>query len=308
MVTALQYGVGNDISMPTDDMGMNIPKLLGIIAVIAFAVFLLYPVVDSAVPKEMDGMPFSVQLGSGSPGVDIDQDNMSFKLVIPDLTISSDMPQDFKDVHVQVFLGSQDKKTPVGSFVVGDVPSKDSKTCTFIPEDVSFMYFFSFLPSLESNEGKLDMPLTISIKFKYMEWRDTCLLDLGLALKIQGTLSNGTATLPEVSVDGKTSTITITPEDGVIKEVAQRVYQEYGSTATVTAGEAVFTLNVTSEGKITVSVSGTFSNAYEALLKMFNETGKLTFVWDSKTFEVEGDQAKAILNAIKVFYPEPEVE
>lgn len=282
---------------------MNIPKLLGIIAVIAFAAFILYPVVDSAVPKEMDGMPFSIQLGSGSTSVDIDEENMSFKLVLPELTIGSQMPQDFKDVHVEVFLGSADKKTSVGSFAIGDIPAKDSKTCTFTPQDVSFMYFLSFLPSIDSSDGKLDMPLVISIKFKYMEWRETELLDLGLALKVQGTASNWTMTAPQVSTDGKTSTITVTPQDGIIKEVAQRVYQEYGSTATVTAGDVTFTLDVTSEGKITLTVSGTIENAYQELLKMFNETGKLTFVWDSKTFVIEGDQAKAILNAIKAFYP-----
>ena len=68
---------------------MNIPKILGVIAVIAFAAFLLYPVVDSAIPKEVNGMPFG---GVGSSGMGAYHGRRTFETFVhlkPEMTQSS---------------------------------------------------------------------------------------------------------------------------------------------------------------------------------------------------------------------------
>ncbi len=293
---------------------MNIPKLVSIIIVLLCAVFLLYPTFDSAIPKELNGSPFTVEMEEGGLQVNVD-DNMNISVTMPRLTLGSKLPEDLKDVTVDVYMGSSDKRVNAGTFDFGTVPANGTIQKVFKSNDLNGMFFLSYLPSLMTSDGKLDIPIYLAINFKYMEWQGEELLDLGITVKVKGTESNGTVTNPIVI--GDDSVVTVTPGDGIVKTIAQKIYNEYGDTLVIEVGDGTTDMGqvdviISSSGEMAVTMSGAtigseHMNLYRILQKMFDENGgKLTFTWDYHTYTVEGDQAKAILNAVKAFYPEGE--
>ena len=293
---------------------MNIPKFVSIIVVVLCAAFLLYPTFDSAIPKQMDGSPFTVEMAEGGLDVTVD-DNMNFSVTMPKLTIGSKLPEDLKDVNVEVFLGSGHKRVSAGVFDFGTIPSEGTIERIFSSNELNGTFFLSYIPSLMTSDGKLDIPITLGIKFKYMEWQGSELLDLGLRIKVSGTESSGTVTEPVVI--GEDSIVTVTPGDGIVKTIAQKMYNEYGDTISVQLGDGISDMGgidvvIDPSGDMTVMVSGAtigseHLNLYQLLKRMYDENGgKLTFTWDYHTFTIEGDQARAVLNAAKAFYPEEE--
>ncbi len=284
---------------------MNAPKLVSIIVVIALAVYMLYPTIDSAIPKELNGAPFEFSLAEGEGvGVEVDNDNMTFKVQMPAITFVNNLPQDFKEVSIEIFVGDQSSRISAGTFDFGTIPAAtpDGVTKTFDSNDMPLVYFMSYVAVMNNENGLVDIPIVIKVAFQYMEWEGTQLLDLSLTIRSQGTADvNGNVSKTE---EGNKSTIVLDCQSGVVQTAIEKIKSTVGDSITVTAGDATFSATIDSSGELTVVADGgSTMNAYRTLLKMFEENGgKLTFKYGTKDIVVEGAQAQAVLNAVKLFY------
>ena len=283
---------------------MNAPKLVSIIVVIALAAYMLYPTIDSAIPKEINGPPFEFSLGEEPVEVTVDNDKMTFSVKMPSITFVNNLPQDFKEVSLEVFVGTQASRISAGTFDFGTIPAAAPAGVTkeFDSNDLPLVYFMSYVGVMNNDSGAVDLPIILKVAFQYMEWEGTQLLDLSLTIRTQGTADDkGTV---EKTEEGNKSTIVLECESGVVKTAISKMKETVGDNITVTAGDATFSATVDSAGKLTVVADGgSTMNAYRALLKMSEDNGgKLTFKYGTKDISVEGEQAQAVLNAVKMFY------
>lgn len=289
---------------------MNFPKVLTIIIVIAATVILLFPTISAAIPKEMNGVPFSFEMdGSGEVGITMD-DNMMMTMSMPDITFGSKLPQDITDVKIDVYLGTWDRRVSVGSYNIDTIPAEGTVTGHFEPVAVSAFFLLCYTADMKDTNG-LDFPICVGVSFKYLEWNELSfinlgwnqrLLDVGFIIKVPGTESNGTFEGPEVT--GNKSVVTVSPEDGLVKSIGQMIYSKLGGTYSATAGDATIDCEFSSQGMMKITMNGTSGTVYQILNQMFQSTGKITFVHGPNEYIVEGDTALALLNALKMFYPE----
>ena len=162
---------------------MNAPKILAIIVVIAVCAYMLYDTFNSAIPKTID-TPFDIEMDDSGTNLEVDED-MNLVLGLPTMYITSHLPQDIKDVTIDVFLGKGDKKMAVGTFDFGVIPANDTATKSFDKEKIPALMFMAYASSLQSDEGKINVPIVMNIQFKYLDWNGTSLLDLGLGISME---------------------------------------------------------------------------------------------------------------------------
>jgi len=282
---------------------MNAPKLVSIVVVLALAVYILYPTLDSAIPKQMTGAPFSFELDSSEEfGVAIDNETMSFNVNMPSIIFGSNLPEDFKDVKIEIFVGDTTSRVSAGTFDFGTIPAGQKVKQAFDSENLPLMYFMSYL-GVMNEEGVVNIPIVLKVAFKYMEWQGEQLLDLSITVRSQGTADvHGNLTKEE---SGNTSTISVDASNGVVAQAVTKIKEAGYDSASITAGGATFSVAIDDDNKLTVTAAGTDMNAYRELLKMADDNdGTLTFTYNDKNFSISGEQATAVLNAVKTFYSE----
>lgn len=282
---------------------MNIPKLISILVVIVAVVALLFPTMDAAIPKNIDGNPFSFEL-NGGVGIELNESTMILELTMPTAKFGSQLPQDIKDVNVDVFIGTGNEKAKAGSYNFGTIPANGTVTREFVGENVSILYLLGYLPSLKT-DGGIDLPVSVGIKFKYLEWNGSDLLDMGIVVKANGTETSGSITGPVV--EGNTSTISVTANgSGLVQNVITAIENEFGGEIEVSFGfgsEASISV-IAEDDTVVVTVDGGTTSLYDYLKKMLDERGEIVFLYGGETYTIDGDVAKAALNALKNYYPE----
>jgi len=288
---------------------MNAPKAIAIVVVLIVAVALLYNTFDKALPKDFTDAPFDIALDDTGSDLTVDE-QMNLVLTLPDMTFTSHLPQDIKDAKVDVYLGSGDKKMFVGTFDFDTLPSETEVKKSFDDVKIPALMFMTYAASLQSDEeGNINLPISINIAFKYLDWQKTSLLDLGIGLSLSGTVAKGGVSIEK---SGYTSTVTVNPEEAsLVTEAIKSFKEEFGSTGTITSadGNVTIGIEVDSDGKLKVSASGTTDTAYAMLKDMITKDGvsfKYSAGGHNGTFTLTEEQAKAVLNALEVFYEEGE--
>ena len=287
---------------------MNVPKLLAIIVVIAVAAYALYGTVTNAVPKNLTEPPFDIEMAETPTSLNVDED-MNLVLTLPDLTITSKLPQDLADVKVDVFIGKGDKKMVVGAFDFGTIPGNGTITESFGDKKIPAVMLMTYMASLEQQDGKVMLPIVIHIAFKYVEWQGAQLLDLGISL---GVTTETPASDMSISVSGNDATVVVHPGSGsLIGNAVEAFHNEFGDNATISTegGEVTVQVNTDSSGNVTVTVSGDGAPAYEKLQQLIDsmppEGITVNFTSDLGTpgsTTITKEQATAMLNALKAFY------
>ena len=286
---------------------MNAPKVIAIVIVLVIAVALLYDTFNKALPKDFTDAPFDIEMGGSGSDLTVDED-MNLVLTLPEMTFTSHMPQDIKDVKVDVYLGNGNKKMFVGTFDFETMPSETPTTKAFDKVKIPAIMFMAYAGSLEANEeGNINLPVMINIAFKYLDWQGTSLLDLGIGLSLSGTMARGGVS---VEHSGYTSTVTVSPEENsLVTSVIQSFKDEFGSTGTITSADGSVTIGVEvdSSGNLKVSAGGTTDTAYALLKDMITDDG-VSFNYSAGghngTFNLTKEQAEAVLHALEAFYEE----
>ena len=286
---------------------MNAPKVIAIVIVLVVAVALLYDTFNKALPKDFTDAPFDIEMGGSGSNLTVDE-NMDLILTLPEMTFTSHMPQDIKDVKVDVYLGTGNKKVFVGTFDFDDIPSETPTTKEFDKVKIPVIMFMAYAGSLETNEkGDINLPVMINIAFKYLDWRGTSLLDLGMGLTLSGTTTKGDVSFES---SGYTSTVTVSPkEDSLVTTAIESFKDKFGSTGSITSEDGSITIGieVDSSGNLRVSAGGTTDTAYALLKDMITEDGvsfKYSAGGHTGTFHLTKEQAEALLHALEAFYEE----
>ncbi len=285
---------------------MNAPRVIAIVVVIAIAGYMLYGTFDSAVPKDFTNSPFDIELDDSGTSLEVDE-NMNLVIGLPSMTFTSHLPEDIKNVSVDVYLGSGDKKMYVGTFDFEDIPSEESVKKDFEDWKIPALMFMTYAGSLETDEeGYICLPIVININFEYMDWNGTSLLDLGIGLSMNGTVSKGTV---DIKTEGNTATVTVSPdESSMVSEIIDSFKDEFGGTATISAGDSVdISVNIDGDGNLKVTATGQYDTAYAELLDLIDDDG-VAFTYnaggETGTFTLDKEQAEAIANALAAFFPE----
>lgn len=283
---------------------MNAPKILAIIVVIAICAYMLYDTFNSAIPKTID-TPFDIEMDDSGTNLEVDE-NMNLVLGLPTMYITSHLPQDIKDVTIDVFLGKGDKKMAVGTFDFGVIPANDTATKSFEKEKIPALMFMAYASSLQSDEGKINVPIVMNIQFKYLDWNGTSLLDLGLGISMEGTVSDGNVTIEQ---SGNTSTVTVDVDDSssLIASIVDTFVDEFGDHVTATCGDVTLSVEVPSSGTLKVTAAGTTDTAYKMLKDMITDDG-LTFTYTdsegSHDIHLTKEQAETLVKSLETFFPE----
>ena len=286
---------------------MNVPKLIAILAVIAIAAYCLYGTFEKAMPKSLEA-PFDIEMEESGTSINVDSD-MNLVIALPPITITSKMPQDFKDVKIDVFMGEGKKRMEVGTFDFGTIPAEETVVKTFEHQKIPAVTFMSYAAALKSTDGNIELPLGFHLAFKYLDWNGTELLDLGITIGISGMSCPGTI---GVTVDGNKSTVTVSPEAGsIVSEIVKEINDEFGDNLDIECGtDPKVTMHVEahSDGSITVVAEGSDAPAYEVLEQLVKDMPEegLTFNYDAGgstgTITVTKEQAQSMINAMKSFY------
>ena len=282
---------------------MNIPKLISILVVLVAVVALLFPTFDAAIPKNIEGNPFSFEL-DGGVGIQLNESTMMLELSMPTAKFGSQLPQDIKDVNVDVYVGTGNEKAKAGSYNFGTIPANGTVSREFVGENVSILYLLGYLPSLKT-DGGIDLPVSIGIKFKYLEWNDSELIDMGVIVKAAGTETSGSITGP--IVDGNSSSISVTANGpGLVQNVIDAIENEFGGEIEANFGYgSEASVSVVAMGDtVVVNVDGGSMSLYDFLKQMLEERGEIVFTYNGEMYTVQGDVANAALNALKSYYPE----
>ena len=286
---------------------MNTPKLVSEIIVVIAVIALLATTVVNAIPKSLDGSPFNIELDdSGSTDIKVD-DNMNVVLTLPDITFSSKLPEDFKDVSIDVYFGLGDTKAHLGGFTFGVVPANGSVKESFNADNLPVMLFMSYLPKLDTGDNTITLPLILDVKFKYVDWMDTQLLDLGISIQVQGTTGTGSVkvTVDDTNPNKSTAVLDASGSSGMAGNITALIKSKLGDDVKVTAGDASFEIKITDSNIVTVIAEGKEMTAAETLQKMYEDNGKLTFNYNGNEYDIEGDQAKALIDGMSTFYNTP---
>ncbi|AGI48366.1 hypothetical protein TALC_01388 [Thermoplasmatales archaeon BRNA1] len=318
---------------------MNAGKAVAVLVVLAIVGYSFYTIAKESLPDNFSEMPMEIE-SSGS--ITTSFDNMCMYLEAPQITITSHLPQDVKDVTIDFFLGSGDNKYYVGTYNAGTIAAngktvlEPSSLTNVLSEDgkvkIPMLVLLSYIPTLDDGHGGMSFPICFKLSFKYMEWGgvnfmgfkgfdflgwgSNDLVDMSITLRNETNVSGVNVSAPVV--EGTKASMTSTITDGMIKDAVNDLIEEYddiigGYTpgdeivfkTSNSGSEAQFSVSY-EDGKVSFSVDGSDGkNAAEVLEEIFAKDGNVSFELPGTEIKFSIDnkeQLDAVVNALDIFY------
>lgn len=291
---------------------MNAGKLVAQIAVIAIIAYCCYDAVATAIPTDVRslddafhvGEDFGVQTSSSDGGVTMD--------VTVSGTVTSGLPQDLKDVFVNIYFGEKGNRLRIANAEVGTIKAKGD---TFIDatSKVPTYAIMAYAVSKVDDSGKLIIPMVISVGFKYMEWQGSYLIDLGVDVKQDLEVASGIPVPNFGPGDGPSSAkmeMTLDKNDDTIAGIAETILGGDTSKAYefTTSNGASFSVSIEKNGEdkldLSINASGTSDkNAYQLLQEALDANGgTLSLEYGGNQYELTEENADTFINMVKELY------
>lgn len=282
---------------------MNAGKLVAEIAVLAIVAYCCYGAVAAAIPQDVTALGEPVS-GMDHVQIETSQDGLNVNVTIKG-ELTNNLPQDLDDVEVTVYLGSGSEKLKLAgvtkTLTAGKaVPLDESMT-------IPVYAVMACTANIEDKDGKLTLPLSTKIAFKYFDWQDTHLVDMGMTVRtdlpIDG-IGRPEITYPD-SGDKTKVQVEMKTDSGIIRDVISALPSEYkNKNIELESGDARISFYTDgSEIVFTVAGDGT-DDAAKILGKNLGTAGKLTFTYDGKDYGLEKEQSEALIKIIDGMYGE----
>lgn len=284
---------------------VNAGKLVAQIAVVAIIVYCSYSAVISAIPMNNEDMKNPITgLDTLSIGTSLDGANLK---VTVDGEITSNLPQDVVDTKFALFVGKGASKIALFELNLGNLVSKQA---TSLAKTISIPIctLLAYSCSGVDDTGKLTIPVSTQIAFKYFEWQQSYLVDLDVTVNNKQMPIETTVGVPSFSIDKDTNTATMTVEvasggstilESVLDSLTAGSYE-------FTCGDATFTADITKGSSIGLSLTaaGTADKTAMAILQEFMDAheGKLTVTYGGNPYEIDSTNAAAFVEMLSELY------
>jgi len=286
---------------------MNAGKLIAQIAALAIIVYCSYSAVISAIPLDPDDLkdPLKIDMGVDSGSESLDGLNLKFTV---SGSVTSRLPQDIKDVGFAMYLGSGSDKINVGSIHLGSIKAKD--TTVFDPLEVSIpVYAVVAFTGYSPTETGFNVPLCTEIEFKYLEWQESHLIDLGIIVKANYEIKNAIPHASTYGTNGAKVTVDVPAGTTVYDAAIDKMKSAGLDDVTLTCnGSTIHIGLVESAGITSVSfeVDGNMEKTAYQLMKeyMTDHEGVLSFHYMSSDYEISSENASAFVDLIEKLYKE----
>ncbi len=285
---------------------MNAGKLVAQIAVVAIIVYCSYSAVISAIPMDKEDLQNPITgLDSLSIGTTLDGANLKVSV---DGEITSNLPQDIVDTKFALFVGKGDAKIALCELELGNLVSKQP-----LPLDreitIPICTLLAYTCSGVNDEGKLTIPVSTQIAFKYFEWQQSYLIDLDITVNNTQMPIEAEVGVPTLDYDSATNTASMSidiPEGGetllesVVENLSEDSYE-------FTCNGATFTASIDTSGSdigLTVSAAGTSTQTAAELLQSYMDEheGVLEVTYGGNNYEIDGTNAAAFVEMLSELY------
>ncbi len=284
---------------------MNAGKLVAQIAVIAIIVYCSYSAVISAIPMNSEDLKNPITgLDSLSIGTTLDGANLKVDV---GGEITSNLPQDIVDTKFALFVGKGDAKIALCELELGNLVSKQPVS---LDKEISIPIctLLAYSCSGVNDEGKLTIPVSTQIAFKYFEWQQSYLIDLDITVNNTQMPIETEIGAPSFDYESATNTASMTvtiPADGetlldaVVDNLSAGTYDFTCNGATFTAE-----LDKSSGIGLTVSAAGNSTQTAAELLQSYMDShgGKLSITYGGNDYEIDGTNAAAFVEMLSELY------
>ena len=285
---------------------MNAGKLVAQIAAIAIIAYCSYSAVISAIPLDKEDLQNPME-GLDKLDVTTDMDDLNLVVKVKG-DIESNLPQDIVGVKLAFFIGKDTTKLTLFSMDVGTIPSESTYT---IDESMSVPIYTILAYSVCAIDdlGIMKIPIRTQLEFKYFEWQDSYLIDLGITVNLN---YETTIPTPSITKDPSTNSVTMELDFGDLsspetKDLVSEITKHISAgTYTFTCDGAEFIADIDKSGAtpiLTITASGTPSaTAYEILQTYLDSHEELTLSDGTNDYTINKDNAESFIEILKVFY------
>lgn len=284
---------------------MNAGKLVAQIAVVAIIVYCSYSAVISAIPMNSEDMKNPITgLDSLSIGTTLDGANLKVSV---DGEITSNLPQDVVDTKFALFVGKGDGKIALCELNLGNLVSKQAVSLTreiTIPICTLLAYSCSGV----DDTGKLTIPVSTQIAFKYFEWQQSYLIDLDITVNNNQMPIEANVGVPTFTHDSATNSATMSIDiasggetllESVLDNLSAGTYE-------FTCGDASFTAAIDKSSGIglTLTAEGNSDKTATAILQEYMDAhgGRLTVTYGGSDYEIDETNSAAFVEMLSELY------
>lgn len=244
----------------------------------------------------------------GNTTLEVDNE-MNLVVNVPDISISSEMPKDIKDLQVTLFIGPSDTRVVLAEMDIGTVPAGSSMTHKAQTFKIPVVPLFLSIGDFTTADHKLDLTLSAEVGVKYADWMGMTLLDMDIVVNTN-TKEITKATISDPVVSGNSVGFSVSCDDGVLANIIQEFYNTTGGGATVTCDDMAVSIDLpvwASHYNMSVMAYGMSAPPYEILenkLATLGEGEKLTFdyVFDNGTagtFSLTKAQVQKLIDVLE---------
>ena len=279
---------------------MNAGKLVAQLAALAIIVYCSYSAVISAIPLDKEDMTHPLE-GLDGMAVNTSMSGVNLNVSI-DGDITSNLPQDIVGVKVAFYIG---KDTTMITLLEKDIGTIQSKVPYHLTANASIPMctILSYAVCAIDDLGHMKVPIRTQVEFKYFEWQDSYLVDLGITVNMNYETDLPMAP-PTPVFDPADNSVTmemdiVSTGSDLISAIASHIADD---TYEFSCNGATFTA-VKSGTDITLEAAGTSEyTAVQLLQEYLDNNGNLTVTYGSEDYVIDKDNAESFINILKVFY------
>ena len=278
---------------------MNAGKLIAQIAAIAIIAYCSYSAVISAIPLDKEDLQNPME-GLDSMSVNTTMSGVNLNVSVEG-DITSNLPQDIVGVKVAFFIGKDSTKITLLEKDIGTIQSKTPYHLT-ANTSIPMCTILAYAVCAIDDSGHMKVPIRTQVEFKYFEWQDSYLVDLGITVNMNyDTLI---PTIPTPTYDPTDHSVSMDVDissagSDLISAIATHIPDD---TYEFTCNGATFTA-VKSGTEITLEATGTSEyTAVQLLQEYLDDNGSLTVTYGSEDYVIDKDNAESFINILKIFY------
>ena len=278
---------------------MNAGKLIAQIAAIAIIAYCSYSAVISAIPLDKEDLQNPME-GLDSMSVNTTMSGVNLNVSVEG-DITSNLPQDIVGVKVAFFIGKDSTKITLLEKDIGTIQSKTPYHLT-ANTSIPMCTILAYAVCAIDDSGIMKVPIRTQVQFKYFEWQDSYLVDLGITVNMN--YETTVPTIPTPTYDPSDHSVSMDVDlssagSDLISAIATHIADD---TYTFSCNGATFTA-VKSGTDITLEATGnTEETAAQLLQKYLDDNGSLTVTYGGDDYVIDKENAESFINILKVFY------
>ena len=277
---------------------MNAGKLVAQLAALAIIVYCSYSAVISAVPLDKEDVQNPISgLKDLTVASSVSGANLDVSITGP---IESNLPQDVVDAKIAFYIGKGDTKLTLVESNIGTIASKattDINGSGHIP----LCSILAYSVCAFDDEGHLKIPIRTELEFKYFEWQDSYLIDLGITINV--IHETALPTPPAIVKDDSDHSVTLTLDLGSGDTLVSDIVTSLGDgDYNFVFGDAKFSASI-SGSTVTLKATGTDTeNAVDILTDYIETHDPISFEYNSISYEIDKDTAESFIDILKIMY------